>query len=88
MKKWFSNPENMVAVSLFKIIAVVIAVLVGIVILGVYLSTFGFYRTRASYEEKLHTIEDYVPEDSPIDHIQTRRLCSSYIHMIKRSSTC
>ena len=36
------------------------------------LSTFGFYHSRASYEEYLHSIEGYVPEGSPIDHIEVK----------------
>ena len=72
MKKWLSNEENMVAVTVLKIIAVVIAFLAVIVIAWVYLSTFGFYRTRGLYEEHLHSIEEDVPEDSPIDHVEVK----------------
>ena len=72
MKKWLSNKENLVAVTVLKIIAIVIAFLAIVVITGVYLSTFGFYHTRALYEEYLHSIEEYVPENSPIDHIEVK----------------
>ena len=72
MKKWLSNKENLVAVTVLKIIAIVIAFLAIVVIMGVYLSTFGFYHTRALYEEYLHSIEEYVPENSPIDHIEVK----------------
>lgn len=72
MKKWLSDKENLVAVTALKIIGVVIAFLVIIVIAGVYLSTFGFYRTRASYEEYLHSLEEYAPAGSPIDHIEVQ----------------
>ena len=72
MNKWLSNKENIIAVTVLKLIGVVIGFLAIIVIVSVYLSTFGFYHARDLYEEYLHSIEEYVPENSPIDHIEVK----------------
>ena len=66
MKKWFSNKENLVAVTVLKIIGIVIGFLAIIIVARVYLSTFGFYHSRPLYEEYLHSLEEYAPAEELI----------------------
>lgn len=87
MKKWLSQKNNLAAVLVFLLIAVVIVVLVVIVKVSAYISTSRFYSAQALYEEYLHSIEGYVPENSPIDHIVVKTDFSEYGNIYRNHTT-
>ena len=70
MNKWIAKKDNRTIIISVSALAgiVIILVLAAVIVVGVESSEFN--STRAAYEENLHAIEGYTPENSLIDHVQ------------------
>ncbi len=76
MNEWIAKKENRTIIISVSALACFVIILVLAAVIVVRMESSEFDSTRAAYEENLHAIEGYIPEDSPIDHVQVDTIFS------------